>query len=63
MAGGIGTTQATRSGSDKPLQRMSLKDVPRDRKAYRELIVKNRQPGETLENANRRIRTALIKSR
>lgn len=63
MAGGIGTTQAARNGSDRPLTRMSLKDVPRDRKAYRELIAKNRQPGETLENANRRIRTQLLKSR
>lgn len=63
MAGGIGTTQAARDGSGKPLTRMSLKDVPRDRKAYRELIVKNRQPGETLEAANRRIRTQLLKSR
>lgn len=63
MAGGIGTTQAARNGSDRPLTRMSLKDVPRDRKAYRELIAKNRQPGETLENANRRIRTQLLKQR
>lgn len=63
MAGGIGTTQAARDGNGKPLTRMSLKDVPRDRKAYRELISKNRHPGETLEAANRRIRTQLLKSR
>lgn len=63
MAGGIGTTQASREGNGKPLTRMSLKDVPRDRKAYRELVAKNRQPGETLEAANRRVRTQLLKSR
>lgn len=62
MAGGIGTAAAPRATSDKPLTRMSLKDVPRDRRAYRELIAKNRQPGETLEAANRRVRTQILKA-
>lgn len=62
MAGGISTAVAPRVTSDKPLTRMSLKDVPRDRKAYSELIAKNRQPGETLEAANRRVRTQILKA-
>lgn len=54
MAGSISSNAAPRS-NDAPLRRLSLKDVPSDRKGYAALVAKNRQPGETLVAANRRI--------
>jgi len=54
MAGSISSTAAPRS-NDAPLRRLKLGDVPADRKGYADFVAKNRQPGETFVNANRRI--------